>query len=140
MTPFRLDARLAADTLPVCDLPLSSVRLMDDANYPWLVLVPRRDGLEELLDLDAQGRCRLMEEIALAAGTLRATAPCDKLNVAALGNQVAQLHVHVIARSKGDPAWPRPVWGAVPARPYDAAGRDALVAGLRSRLLSSEAS
>jgi diadenosine tetraphosphate (Ap4A) HIT family hydrolase len=134
MTPFRLDARLDADTLPVCDLPLSSVRLMDDANYLWLVLVPRRAGLVELLDLDAEARSRLMEEIALAAGTLRALASCDKLNVAALGNQVAQLHVHVIARTRDDPAWPRPVWGAVPARPYGAATRNALVAGLRARL------
>jgi len=135
MTPFRLDPRLDADTLPVCDLPLSGVRLMDDANYPWLVLVPRRAGLVEILDLDAEERIRLMEEIALAAGVLRATAPCDKLNVAALGNQVAQLHIHVIARTRGDPAWPRPVWGAVPARPYGAAARHALVAGLRARLL-----
>ena len=114
--------------------------MTNDALYPWLVLVPRRDGLVEILDLDAEARSRLMEEIALAAGALKGAAPCDKLNVAALGNQVAQLHVHVIARTRGDPAWPRPVWGAVPARPYDGARRDALVAGLRSPLLSPEGS
>jgi diadenosine tetraphosphate (Ap4A) HIT family hydrolase len=140
MTPFRLDPRLDADTLPVCDLPLSVVRLMNDANYAWLVLVPRRAGLVEILDLDAEARLQLIEEIAFAAGALKATVACDKLNVAALGNQVAQLHVHVIARTRRDPAWPKPVWGAVPTRPYDNAGRDALVAALRERLVLPEAS
>ena len=118
MADFLLDPRLAADSIPVMELPLSAVRLMRDANYPWLILVPRRARLAEIVDLAVAERGELMEEIALASAALRAVAPCDKLNVAALGNMVRQLHVHVIARRTRDPAWPKPVWGAVPPLPY----------------------
>ncbi|HWT11457.1 MAG TPA: HIT domain-containing protein [Allosphingosinicella sp.] len=104
MPDFLLDPRLAEDSLVVAALPLSAVRLMRDANYPWLLLVPRRPGLAEIVDLSAAERTQLMAEIALASEALRETAPCDKLNVAALGNMVRQLHVHVIARRTGDPA------------------------------------
>ena len=117
---FQLDARLANDSAPVADLPLSTVRLMNERSWPWLILVPRRAGLVELIDLDAEGRARLMEEIARAAGALRALYRPDKLNVAALGNVVHQLHVHVIARFRSDPAWPRPIWNVKPAfEPYE---------------------
>jgi diadenosine tetraphosphate (Ap4A) HIT family hydrolase len=133
---FTLDPQLATDSLRVADLPLSAVRLMRDANYPWCLLIPRRGGLSELLDLDANDQIQLMREIAQVGEALRRTLRCDKLNVAALGNMVRQLHVHVIARTHGDPAWPRPVWGAVPAKAYteDEAERLAqrLAAGLRS--------
>jgi len=119
MTEFKLDHRLSGDSVPVTELPLSTVRLMNERNWPWLILVPRRPGLVELIDLDAAERSRLMEEIARAAQALRQIYRPDKLNVAALGNLVPQLHVHVIARFRNDPAWPRPIWGVKPApEPY----------------------
>jgi diadenosine tetraphosphate (Ap4A) HIT family hydrolase len=111
--PYVLSPQLAADTVRVTTLPLCDVRLMKDRSWPWLVLVPERDALVELLDLDVEDRRALIEEIALASSVLRDLFQPDKLNVAALGNQVSQLHVHVIARSHHDPAWPRPIWGTV---------------------------
>ncbi|HWT31784.1 MAG TPA: HIT domain-containing protein, partial [Propylenella sp.] len=92
MPGFSLDPQLAADSIAVAELPLSAVRLMRDANYPWLLLVPRRPGLAEIVDLAAAERTQLMAEIAAASEALRETVPCDKLNVAALGNMVRQLH------------------------------------------------
>ena len=92
------DARLAADTLPVGDLPLCRVLLMRDRRYAWLVLVPKREGLVEVVDLSAEERAVLWQEVDAAAEALRAVAPCDKLNLGALGNIVRQLHVHVVAR------------------------------------------
>jgi diadenosine tetraphosphate (Ap4A) HIT family hydrolase len=118
---WNLDPRLAADSVALGDLPLSRVLLAKDANYPWLILVPRRPNLVELIDLDDSGQATLMIEIARAARALKDATACDKLNVAALGNTVRQLHVHVIARRDGDPAGARPVWGAVAARPYEPA-------------------
>lgn len=115
---WHLDERLADDTHPVASLPLCELRLMDDANYPWLVLVPRIVDAVELVDLDAGQRHRLTDEVDLAARALRTLFRPHKLNVAALGNLVPQLHVHVIARFEGDPAWPAPVWGRVAARAY----------------------
>ncbi|WP_447733767.1 HIT domain-containing protein [Rhodanobacter soli] len=110
-TGFALDPRLAADTRPVASLPLCDVRLMNDARYPWLVLVPRRAGLVEIADLHEDERAVLWQEVNRAAAALRAVARCDKLNLGALGNIVRQLHVHVVARVEGDAAWPGPVWG-----------------------------
>lgn len=118
MTRWHLDSRLADDTAPVTDLPLCEVRLMDDANHPWLVLVPKVVDAVEILDLTPSQRAMLGAEIALASRALKKLFRPDKLNVAALGNQVPQLHVHVIARYVNDIAWPRPVWGAADARPY----------------------
>lgn len=118
MTPFTLDARLADDSHPLATLALCELRLMDDANYPWLVLVPRIAGARELVDLDADQRRRLTDEIDLAARLLRDVYRPYKLNIATLGNMVEQLHVHVIGREQDDPAWPAPVWGRVAARPY----------------------
>ncbi len=128
---FELDARLANDAVFVADWRLSRVLLMDDARFSWLVLVPRRAGLVELLDLDEPGYAQLMREIRRAMKTLRAAATCDKLNVGALGNVVHQLHVHVVARRQGDAAWPGPVWGAGAPQPYAPVDRDALLARLR---------
>jgi diadenosine tetraphosphate (Ap4A) HIT family hydrolase len=118
----------------VGDLPLSRLLLANDANYPWLLLVPRRAGAGEIIDLSEADQIQLAAEIAAVSRVLRAVASCDKLNVAALGNVVPQLHVHVIARRRGDPAWPKPVWGAVPPRDYDPAARERLVATLRREL------
>ena len=116
--PYALDERLAADSHPVRSLPLCELRLMDDANYPWLVLVPRVAGAQELIDLEPAQRRKLTGEVDLALHLLRDCYRPHKLNVAALGNLVPQLHVHVIARFENDPAWPAPVWGRVAARPY----------------------
>lgn len=116
--PYALDPRLGADSHPVHALPLCDLRLMDDANYPWLILIPRIAGARELIDLDPEQRRTLSDEIDLALHLLRDGFRPHKLNVAALGNLVPQLHVHVIARFEHDPAWPAPVWGRVAARPY----------------------
>ncbi|EIL87627.1 HIT family hydrolase, diadenosine tetraphosphate hydrolase [Rhodanobacter fulvus Jip2] len=115
---FTLDPRLAADTLALTTLPLCEVRLMNDARYAWLVLVPRQPGLAEVTDLADDERARLWREVDQAAATLRSVAPCDKLNIGALGNIVRQLHVHVVARCEGDDAWPGPVWGHGASVPY----------------------
>ncbi|GJE17376.1 HIT domain-containing protein [Methylobacterium marchantiae] len=115
---FTLDPRLAADTVPVGDLALCSVLLMDDARFPWLILVPRRAGASELTDLPAEESHALMDEIRIATGVMLAFAKPDKVNVAALGNVVPQLHVHVIGRFLSDPAWPKPVWGVGTSQPY----------------------
>ena len=116
--PYALHPQLANDTAPVCDLGLCEVRLMDDANHPWLVLVPRLAGAVEIIDLAPAERARLSGDVDAAARALKALFQPHKLNVAALGNLVPQLHVHVIARYTDDIAWPRPVWGAAHARPY----------------------
>ncbi|NKI34503.1 HIT domain-containing protein [Wenzhouxiangella sp. XN79A] len=118
MSAFEIDPRLAADSLPVIELDLCEVRLINDARYPWLILVPRRAGLVELIDLSADDRARLAEEVDRCARVLKSRTGADKMNVAALGNQVPMLHVHVIARFRGDDAWPGPVWGVLPASPY----------------------
>ncbi len=117
---FTLDPRLAADTVLVGDLMLSRVLLMNDARFPWLILVPRRAQLREIVDLAASEQNALMGEIAAVSLALQRLTSPHKLNVAALGNQVAQLHVHVIARFSEDAAWPRPVWGIGTAEPYPA--------------------
>ncbi|HET6432595.1 HIT family protein [Dyella sp.] len=134
MSRFVLDPRLAADSVPVIELPLCGVRLMNDARFAWLLLVPRRDGMSELHDLDAADQDRLWREIRFASAALRDAAPCDKLNLGALGNIVRQLHVHLVARVAGDAAWPGPVWGSGAAQPYDAAALEATMAALRRRL------
>ena len=115
---YELHPQLAADTHPLGTLGLCELRLMDDANYPWLVLVPRVAGMVEIIDLDPAQRTQLASDIDAASRALKALFKPDKLNVAALGNLVPQLHVHVIARYRDDIAWPRPVWGAATAQPY----------------------
>jgi diadenosine tetraphosphate (Ap4A) HIT family hydrolase len=110
-TDFALDPRIAADTLPLCEGPLSRVLMMDDTRFPWITLVPRRPGMVEMVDLAPADRLLLNAEIDAAAAALRAVAPGDKLNIGALGNMVRQLHVHVVMRSEGDAVWPAPVWG-----------------------------
>jgi diadenosine tetraphosphate (Ap4A) HIT family hydrolase len=128
MPDFELHPRLAADTVRVTDWALSRVLLMNDARYAWLVLVPRRRGAVELFDLDEADRRVLIEEIARAARLLKSISKAAKINVGSLGNQVPQLHVHVVAREPGDPAWPAPVWGHSTAEPFAADARDALIA------------
>ena len=124
---FTLDPRLAADSHFIVDGPLSQVRLVDDARYDWFVLVPRSPGAVEWFDL-APGQQRiLLEEIGDLCAALQATARCEKLNIGALGNIVRQLHVHVLARNTGDPAWPGPAWGASPLQRRGEVERDAAI-------------
>jgi diadenosine tetraphosphate (Ap4A) HIT family hydrolase len=131
---WALDPQIERDTMPIGDMALCRVLLMRDANYPWLLLVPRRRGASELTDLDAAEQVRLISETAEAARVLKTMTTCDKINLAALGNVVPQLHVHVIARTRSDPAWPKPVWNVVPARAYEAAQAEKLIGALRQRL------
>jgi len=116
--PFALHPQLAADTLPVSELGLSRVVLMNDNRFPWLILVPRRADMREIADLSETERAQLIEEATHCARALKAMQPLERVNVAALGNMVPQLHLHVIGRRTDDPAWPGPVWGVGTAVPY----------------------
>ena len=118
---WTLDPLLERDTIAIGDLPLCRALLINDANYPWLLLVPRRHEAVEISDLEYVEQAQLMTEVSHASRMLKAMTGCDKINVAALGNVVSQLHVHIIARFRNDPAWPKPVWGVVPPRHYDRA-------------------
>ena len=111
---WSLHPQLEKDTIAVGDLPLSRVLVIKDANYPWLLLVPRRAGAVEIIDLDEVAQAQLMTEITRVSRVLKEVTGCDKLNVAALGNMVPQLHIHIITRRITDAAWPRPVWGVKP--------------------------
>jgi len=128
---FQLHERLAADCVTVADWPLCRVLLMNDASYPWLILVPRRAGLREIHEVAEADLPDLTAEIRSASRTLEAVFKADKINVGALGNMVPQLHIHVIARFKDDPAWPGPVWGKQPAVPYEAEALQARLDSLR---------
>ena len=134
MTRYALDTRLAQDAIFVGDLDLSELRLMNDRRYPWTVLVPRRPGLTELFELTRQDRALLADEIASVSEALKRIANAHKMNVAALGNQVRQLHVHVIARFEGDAAWPNPIWGRGTAEPYEAGKAEAFAAQIAKAL------
>ena len=131
---WALHPQLEQDTITIADLALSRLLLSHDANYPWLLLVPRRPGATEIIDLDTADQAQLMTEIAAVSRALKDVVACDKLNVAAIGNMVPQLHVHVVARRRGDAAWPKPVWGAAPPRAYDRAEREGLIAALRRHI------
>ena len=131
---FELHPQLAADCVVVADLPLCRLLLMDDANYPWCILVPRRAGLREIHELAEADQAGLLREVARLSAAMQSLFAADKMNVAALGNVVPQLHVHVIARRVGDAAWPRPVWGAVPRQTYGRAERDRMLERLRGVL------
>ncbi|WP_421780846.1 HIT domain-containing protein [Kiloniella litopenaei] len=117
--PFALHERLEADTLFIKDLTHSRVLLMNDSQYPWLILVPRYSNLRDLHDLSKVQLAEVMEEVRLVSDILVEEFKAFKINVAALGNMVPQLHIHVIARYEDDPAWPGPVWGVHPAKAYD---------------------
>ncbi len=134
MSTFVLDPRLESSTLPVVDLPLCTVRLSRDATLPWLVLIPRRGGAVELFDLEPADQIRLMEEIVAVEKALSAATRCDKLNVATLGNMVAQLHIHVFARFNGDIYWPDSPIGRGEKIPWEPARRDELVGRLLDAL------
>jgi diadenosine tetraphosphate (Ap4A) HIT family hydrolase len=131
---FILHERLAADSVAVGEAALCAVRLMNDRRYPWLLLVPRRPGLREIHELTEPERRQLIEEIAAAGRALQMETGAAKINIGALGNLVPQLHVHVVARSAGDPAWPGPVWGQGRPEPYPPEALAAWLARLRRAL------
>lgn len=134
MEPFTLDPRLASDSTPIRMMGLSELRLGNDARFPWLLLVPQRPGLAEIIELPKPERAMLFEEITQVSAALRKVTNCHKLNVAALGNVVRQLHVHIIARFQTDAAWPRPVWGVGNSVAYATAARDKLAADILAAL------
>jgi diadenosine tetraphosphate (Ap4A) HIT family hydrolase len=120
MADFRLDERLASDTTLLMQLGLCQLRLMHDSRWPWVLLVPQRDGISEVFELTPLDQTMLTFETAIAAKALKQATGCDKINVGALGNQVRQFHLHIIARNQTDPAWPGPVWGHGQAIPWEA--------------------
>jgi len=128
---WTLHAQLQQDTIDIGDLPLSRVLVVKDAHYPWLMLVPRRPDTVEIIDLDEVAQGQLMTEITRVSRALKAITKCDKLNVAALGNVVPQLHVHIIARRTTDAAWPRPIWGVMPPLAHDAEEVQRFISELR---------
>lgn len=132
MTDFTLDERLSADSLPLCQTDMSLLRVSRDARFPWLILIPQRDGLADLVDLSPDDETRVMADMRAASLVLRQVTKCDKLNVASLGNMVRQLHIHIVARFEGDAAWPGPIWGVDEAEPLEAVPDWAL--DVRSRL------
>jgi len=131
---WSLHPQLKKDTIDIGDLPLSRVLVIRDANYPWLLLVPRRENAVEIIDLDEVAQAQLMTEISRVSRALKEITKCDKLNVAALGNMVPQLHVHVIARRTGDVAWPRPVWGVAPPLAHDAEEVQKFISAIRRKI------
>ena len=135
---FALDPTLAADTVPVAKLPLCRVLLMRDQRFPWLILVPEREAMKELHDLSHADQRQLMNEVARASRVLERLFRPDKINVGALGNVVEQLHVHVVARKKDDPAWPGPVWGHGERQAYDEAGLLVRLRRLREAFAEAE--
>jgi diadenosine tetraphosphate (Ap4A) HIT family hydrolase len=131
---WSLNPHLEKDTINIGDLPLSRVLVIKDANYPWLLLVPRRPDTVEIIDLSEVEQAQLMTEINRVARALKDIAKPDKLNIAALGNAVPQLHIHIIARRKTDAAWPRPVWGVVPALAHDPQEVENFIGAIRRKI------
>lgn len=130
-SPFVLNEQIKADTWPVYPLPLCQVLLSRNAAWPWLILVPRRSGLVEIIDLSPSDQEQLWREIDLSARLLKELATPDKLNIANLGNIVSQLHIHLVGRSVGDPAWPAPIWGSGISASYDEADKQAFITSLQ---------
>ncbi len=130
---WSLHPQLRDDTVLIGDLALSRLLAMNDADFPWLIMVPRRVGASEIIDLGSE-QSMLMIELSLVSRALKQETRCDKLNVAAIGNIVPQLHIHVVARRKDDPLWPKPVWGASAARRCEAAVIERFVSAIRNRM------
>lgn len=136
MSAFELDARLARDTELVASLGLCQLRIMKDARWPWFMLVPQRNGVSEVFELKPLDQALLTFETNMVAEALKRATGAEKINVAAIGNIVRQLHVHIVARSEGDPNWPGPIWGFGQSEPYDDAQKQALINRLTENLAS----
>ncbi len=133
MSSWSLHPQLRDETTPVCDLALSRLLSTNDADYPWLILVPRRANVAEIADLGDEATL-LMGEITLVSRALKEVTRCDKINIAAIGNVVPQLHVHIVARWTHDPLWPKPIWGVAVSRAGDAAAFERFVSMIRKKL------
>ena len=131
---FQLHPQLQQDCLPVGELPLSLALMMNDNRYPWFILVPRRADILEIYQLTQTDKQQLLHESCLLAEALNSLFQPDKLNIAAIGNLVPQLHVHHVVRYQSDESWPAPVWGRLPARPYEEATANQRIALLREAL------
>lgn len=134
---FTLDSRLESDTIKIGSFPLSLVLLSKDANYPWCILVPQREGVREIHHLSSVDQQQLMKESCLLAEQMERLFQPTKMNVAALGNMVPQLHVHHVARFAEDKAWPGPIWGCVPTQVYDEEVLNKRIEQLKDALLES---
>jgi diadenosine tetraphosphate (Ap4A) HIT family hydrolase len=132
-TGWLLHPQLGKDTVMACDLALSRVLAMNDAEFPWLILVPRRTGVGDIIDLGDE-QAILIEELSLISRVLKDETKCDKLNVAAIGNVVPQLHIHVVARRREDPLWPKPIWGIAPRRMLEADAVERFANSIRNRV------
>jgi diadenosine tetraphosphate (Ap4A) HIT family hydrolase len=135
-TGWSLHPQLAKDTVTVCDLALSRLLAMNDGEFPWLILVPRRAGASDIIDLGNE-QTQLMDELSRVSRALKDETRCDKLNVGAIGNVVPQLHIHVVARRKDDPLWPKPIWGAAPRCVSEPAALERFAAAIRQRVTLS---
>jgi diadenosine tetraphosphate (Ap4A) HIT family hydrolase len=135
---FKLHHRLQEDTVEIVRLELSLVLLMNDSSFPWLVLVPEREGVQEVYELNSEDRFVLIEEIAAVSEIIRQLYSPDKINIGALGNLVPQLHIHVIGRFRTDHAWPGPVWSSGPARPYQTEMLETVCAGIKKAFQQKE--
>lgn len=131
---FTLNSKLEADTFFICDLKVSRLLLMNDSNYPWLILVPRQDDLLELTNLSFEEQTEILREINLLGKILKENFAVEKLNIGALGNVVKQLHIHVIGRFQNDASFPKPVWGAVASKPYTESAAQDLIKKIKSLL------
>ncbi len=134
MGSFQLDRLLAQDSEEILDLGLSQLRLLNDARWPWLLLVPQRSGLEEIFDLSEVDQQSLIREITKVASILKEVAGATKINIGALGNIVRQLHIHAIARFEGDANWPNPVWGFGKREGWEPLEKSAFIQKIRDRI------
>ena len=137
MTEFTLHRQLEADTAFITDLPLSRTLLINDSHYPWIVLVPRRANATEIYKLNHSDQTQLLSESAQICRVMEALFSPDKMNIAAIGNMVPQLHLHHVARFTSDIAWPAPVWGFAPSAAYDAKILESTVKRIRKGLESA---
>ena len=131
---FTIDAKLVTDTIRLGSFPLCDVLLMNDSRFPWVILVPKIPDLQNFHEIPTEFRDVLFQEIEQTSNVIQKLWPVDKMNVAALGNQVSQLHIHVIGRRRTDDAWPNPVWGHGTPHPYTAADRPNVVQSLAEEL------
>lgn len=131
---FKLHPRLEEDCFTIGNFPLCRLLLMNDANYPWFILVPQREGVREIFELSEDEQKQLMHESSSFSQIIAEHFKADKINVAALGNVVSQLHIHHIVRYTSDPAWPAPVWGHSAARAYTDQERAGLIGSIRKQL------
>lgn len=132
---FELHPQLAQDSIVVCDLTLCRVLLANDCQYPWLILVPMRNDIKEVIDLSEQEQALMWLESAKVSKMMKSCYKPDKLNIAALGNMVPQLHLHHVARYTSDAAWPAPIWGLHPAQPYPEHQIEQIVADIKAQLV-----